>query len=117
MQKIAMAHHQGTLGLVDAADATSSGASGDSNAVLRALIECGFQGRTLLPIVDAGAVLQAQAAGVGAMIRTAVGGSIDPARFQPLPITAKVIQLGDGSLSQRILWRRMVRWTDRRVGS
>lgn len=96
MQQIAMEHRQGTLGLVDAADATSSGASGDSNAVLRALMECGFQGRTLLPIVDAGAVLQAQAAGVGATIRTAVGGSLDTSRFQPHPITAKVIRLSDG---------------------
>lgn len=96
MQQIAMAHRQGTLGLVDAADATSSGASGDSNAVLRALMECGFQGSTLLPIVDAGAVLQAQAAGVGATIRSAVGGSLDSSRFQPHPITAKVIRLSDG---------------------
>lgn len=96
MQQIVMEHRQGTLGLVDAADATSSGASGDSNAVLRALMECGFQGRTLLPIVDAVAVLQAQAAGVGATIRTAVGGSLDPSRFQPYPITAKVIRLSDG---------------------
>ncbi len=62
MQRIALAHTSGTLGLVDAADATSSGASGDSNAVLRALVECGFQGRTLIPIVDEAAVLQAQSA-------------------------------------------------------
>src|SRR6185436_15902753 len=34
-----------TISLVDAADATSSGASGDSNAVLRKLIETGYKGR------------------------------------------------------------------------
>lgn len=97
MQQIVLAHDGGgTLGLVDAADATSSGASGDSNAVMRALIECGYRGRTLIPIVDANAVLQAQAAGVNAVIRTAVGGTLDPARFQTLPITATVMQLGDG---------------------
>ncbi len=96
MQQIALAHRQGTLGLVDAADATSSGASGDSNAVLRALVECGFKGRTLLPIVDAPAVLQAQAAGVGATIRTAVGGTLDAGRFRPLAITAQVMGLSDG---------------------
>ncbi len=96
MQQIALAHQHGTLGLVDAADATSSGASGDSNAVLKALIECGFAGRTLIPIVDAPAVLQAHAAGVGATIRTALGGTLDPARFQPLPVTARVVALGDG---------------------
>ena len=95
MQAIAKEHRHGTLGLVDAADATSSGASGDSNAVMRALIECNFRGRTLIPIVDAAAVRQATAAGVGATIQTVIGGSLDPARFQPLPITARVISLHD----------------------
>ena len=36
--------------MVDAADATSSGASGDSNVILRALIEADYQGRALIPI-------------------------------------------------------------------
>lgn len=97
LQQMVMNHSGGgTLGLVDAADATSSGASGDSNAVLRALIECGYRGRTLLPIVDARAVVQAQAAGVGHTIRTAVGGTLDAARFTPLPLTATVVALSDG---------------------
>jgi microcystin degradation protein MlrC len=86
----------GTIALVDAADATSSGASGDSNAVLRALLDSGYTGRTLLPIVDAPAVATAYAAGVGATITTTVGGTLDPARFQPLPITARVRSLSDG---------------------
>jgi len=81
---------------VDAADATSSGASGDSNAILRRLIETGYAGRTLLPIVDEPAVKQAFAAGVGATIQTTVGGALDPKRFTPLPITAKVRLLADG---------------------
>jgi microcystin degradation protein MlrC len=37
----------------DAADATASGASGDSNKILEALLEHGFSGRALLPVVDA----------------------------------------------------------------
>jgi microcystin degradation protein MlrC len=86
----------GTTALVDAADATSSGASGDSNAVLRELLASGYSGRTLLPIVDAPAVQQAFAAGIGATISTAVGGTLDPARFAPLEITAKVKLLSDG---------------------
>jgi microcystin degradation protein MlrC len=87
---------RGTIALVDAADATSSGASGDSNAILRKLIECGYTGRTLLPIVDAPAVQQAFAAGVGATIRTSVGGTLDKGRFQPLTIQGKVRHLADG---------------------
>lgn len=87
---------RGTIAIVDAADATSSGASGDSNAILRQLVECGYPGRTLLPIVDASAVQQAFAAGIGATILTSVGGTLDPGRFQPLSIEGKVRLLTDG---------------------
>jgi microcystin degradation protein MlrC len=96
MTSIAKAHNSGTLALVDAADATSSGASGDSNAILRALIESGCTLRTLLPIVDGPAVKMAFAAGIGATITTTVGGTLDPQRFKPLQITAKVRLLSDG---------------------
>lgn len=96
MARIAGGHSGGTLALVDAADATSSGASGDSNAILRKLMESGATLRTLLPIVDEPAVKSAFAAGIGATIATAVGGALDPRRFEPLPITAKVRLLSDG---------------------
>jgi microcystin degradation protein MlrC len=96
MAAIAAATAHGTLGLVDAADATSSGASGDSNAILRKLLETGYRGRALLPLVDAPAVQQAMAAGVGATISTSVGGTLDPHRFPALPITAQVRLLADG---------------------
>jgi len=88
---------EGTAILVDAADATSSGASGDSNAILRALIEEGYPGAALLPIVDAPAVAAAFAAGIGATIQVTLGGQLDPARFTPLPVTATVRMLSDGN--------------------
>jgi microcystin degradation protein MlrC len=87
---------RGTIALVDAADATSSGASGDSNAILRKLVECSYRGRVLLPIVDAPSVQQAMAAGIGATIQTRVGGTLDSGRFQPLAIEGKVRHLSDG---------------------
>jgi microcystin degradation protein MlrC len=96
MSRIAHAHTQGTLALVDAADATSSGASGDSNAILRKLRETGYSGRTLVPLVDAPAVKEAFAAGVGATIQTILGGTLDPERFTPLPLTVQVRRLADG---------------------
>lgn len=86
----------GTAVLMDAADATSSGASGDGNAILREAIESGFRGSVLAPIVDPGAVRDAFAAGVGGTVRTVVGGALDPGRFQPLPIQARVKLLSDG---------------------
>ncbi len=86
----------GTVVMMDAADATSSGASGDSNAVIREFVRQGYRGRVLAPIVDPAAVRQAIAAGVGATIRTRVGGAIDSVRFQPLELSARVKLLSDG---------------------
>lgn len=86
----------GTVAMVDAADATSSGASGDSNVILRALIEAGYRGRALIPIVDSNAVHAAFAAGAGSTIKTTIGGAVDRRRFQPLPMTAHVSLLSEG---------------------
>ena len=47
---------QGTVILVDAADATSSGASGDSNLIVAGLLDAGYTGRVLAPVVDPQAV-------------------------------------------------------------
>ncbi|MFM9960625.1 MAG: M81 family metallopeptidase [Planctomycetaceae bacterium] len=94
--RLAAENTSGTVVLMDAADATSSGASGDSNAILREVLRQGYRGRVLAPIVDPAAVRQAFAAGVGATIRTQVGGAIDPARFQPLALEARVRLLSDG---------------------
>ncbi len=88
----------GTAILVDAADATSSGASGDSNAILRALVESGFPGRVLTPVVDRPAVEAAFRAGIGGDVETLVGGTLDPARFRPLPIRGRVRLLFDGKI-------------------
>lgn len=86
----------GTVVMVDAADATSSGASGDSNAIFRALRDAGYRGRALLPLVDAPAVAIARAAGIGATVRVRLGGSLDPGRFTPVTCTARVRLLADG---------------------
>src|SRR5437867_5015818 len=54
--RLTLAERCGTVILMDAADAPSSGASGDSNAILRALLEAGYEGTILAPVVDPGAV-------------------------------------------------------------
>jgi microcystin degradation protein MlrC len=92
------AQADGTTVLTDAADATSSGAPGDSNAILRALVESGYRKRALVPVVDPAAVRAACAAGVGGTVRTAVGGALDPRRHSPLPVTAAVRMLSDGRI-------------------
>lgn len=96
LQKEIMQPRQGTIALVDAADATSSGASGDSNAVLKTLIRCGYQGKTLIPIVDRPAAELAMSAGVGKEIVVNLGGTLDPVRFQPIELSCRVRSLSDG---------------------
>lgn len=87
----------GTVAFTDAADATSSGATGDSNAILRALRDARYPGRVLAQIVDAPAAAAAHAAGVGARVDVSLGGTCDPARFAPMAMHgARVRLLSDG---------------------
>lgn len=81
----------------DAADATSSGATGDSNVIIAALRDSGTRKRVLAQIVDAEAARAAHAAGVGARIDITLGGTCDPGRFTPMPVSATVRHLWDGS--------------------
>lgn len=85
----------GPVIFTDAADATSSGATGDSNVILRALLDAGYPGKVLLPVVDPPAVEAAFAAGVGATIRVPIGGSRD-ARFTPVELEVTVDLLSRG---------------------
>ncbi len=96
----------GTTVLVDAADATSSGASGDSNAVLAAVLKRDFAGRGLFPIVDAPAVEAAFAAGVGASITVPLGGTLDPERFPPVEVTGLRKTALRWEVPLRIAWVR-----------
>ena len=80
----------------DAADATSSGASGDSNHILRGLLESGYGKQALLPLVDPPAVARAFDAGVGATLSLSLGGALDPDRHPPLECEAYVKSLHDG---------------------
>jgi microcystin degradation protein MlrC len=88
----------GTVVMMDAADATSSGASGDSNAIFAELIRSDYRGSALVPIADAAAVRDAARAGIGANVQTKVGGSLDTKRFRPQGIQATVRMLSDGRL-------------------
>jgi microcystin degradation protein MlrC len=104
--RLANTVRNGTVVMMDAADATSSGASGDSNAVLREAIRQNYRGRMLVPIVDPAAVRMAFAAGVGATIHTTVGGALDSARYQSLEVEARVRSLADGKFrSESFGWQ------------
>ena len=87
--------HDGPVIFTDAADAPSSGATGDSNSLIQALHERGYKGKVLAPLVDAAAVFMAYDSGLGARISVVLGGSLD-SRFPPLDLEVEVMQLGDG---------------------
>jgi microcystin degradation protein MlrC len=83
----------------DAADATASGAAGDSNAILKGLLADQFPKHTLIPIVDAPAVAAAFEAGVSAEVTINLGGTRDFTRFEPVSVTANVRSLHDGEFA------------------
>jgi microcystin degradation protein MlrC len=85
----------GPVTFTDAADATSSGASGDSMVIVRALTDAAYKGRVLAPVVDPVAAKAAHDAGVGASIEVSLGGGHD-ARFTPMTVTATVESLSRG---------------------
>ena len=86
----------GPVIFTDAADATSSGATGDSNLIISGLRDAGYTRRVLAQIVDPGAAAAAHKAGVGATVTVTLGGAIDPKRFPPMTVTARVRLLSDG---------------------
>ncbi len=86
----------GPVIFTDAADATSSGATGDSNLILQGLRDAGYKKRVLAQIVDPAAAAAAHKAGVGATITVCLGGAMDPKRFKPMQVTARVRLLSDG---------------------
>lgn len=85
----------GSVIFTDAADATSSGASGDSADILGALFRTNYQGSILVPLVDRRAAEAAHEAGVGSKIEVTLGGSLDK-RFTPLHLTVEVKVLSNG---------------------
>ena len=84
----------GSVVFSDAADATSSGAPGTSNDILKGFLRSDYTGRVLFPIRDEPAVRRAMEAGIGTTITVALGGTKD-SRFTPIDVevTVEVLSL------------------------
>ncbi|CAG7618376.1 M81 family metallopeptidase [Paenibacillus allorhizosphaerae] len=84
----------------DSSDSPGAGATGDSNFVLRELLELGVHNRLacLLTMVDAPAVAKAIEAGVGCSVTMEVGYTLNPNRAhgKPVQLTGTVRKIGDG---------------------
>lgn len=90
------AAHQNPEGLVvlsDSADATTSGAPGDSNWVLRELLKYDWPRPALVTLVDPGLVEAAGQHGIGAEWTALLGGKRDQRFSQPLAVKVKVHRL------------------------
>ncbi len=84
----------GPVALTDAADATSSGASGNSNAIVAEMIRQAYPHSVLAPITDPQLAQLAHSGGVGSTIQASVGGSLDP-RYTPIEMDMEVLSLSD----------------------
>ena len=94
----ALAWEEGMVILCDSADATTSGSTGDSTAILKALIDQSpLDEIALVNIVDPLAVAQAIEAGIGAMITLQVGGKLAPELYSPVTFTGYVKTISDGT--------------------
>lgn len=85
--------------LADVTDNPGGGGYGDATRLLAGLIEAGAQNAAFCPITDPEAVAACKAAGVGATVRLAIGGKIDPAFGPPLEVEGTVRFLGDGAFT------------------
>ncbi len=90
------ARMKGPIEFTDAADAPSSGASGDSNAIVAEMIRTNYPKTVLAPIVDASAVVRAVEKGIDGRITVKLGGSLDK-RFTPIEVRATVVSISDGT--------------------
>jgi len=81
----ALAAPAGPVLLVDSADGVSSGAPGDSTAILGALLEAQPHVTALVTLVDPPGARQAASAD-GQEVTLSVGGRLDPQRHQPVEV-------------------------------
>jgi microcystin degradation protein MlrC len=91
----ACAERDGLVVLSDSADATTSGAPGDSNWVLRELLRYDWPRPALVTLVDPGVAAEAERLGAGAGLSTPLGGKRDRRFSQPFTVTTRVERLFD----------------------
>lgn len=89
---------EGPIVISDSADSPGAGATGDSNAVLKRLLELGAEKRLscIMTMVDAKAVARAIETGVGSCMELSLGYSIHVHGGQPLTVCGTVKRIGDG---------------------
>ena len=93
--RMADAADHGVVVLSDTGDTVFGGTAGDSNLILEAILRLGIKARVLMPLIEASTVATLVAAGEGATVTLAVGGS-STGFFKPLTIAGVVRKIADG---------------------
>jgi microcystin degradation protein MlrC len=93
--RVALAEADGLVVLSDSADATTSGAPGDSNHLLREMLKYDWPRPALVPLVDPDLVAEAARHGTGAEFAATLGGKRDRRFSTPLPAVVRVAGLFD----------------------
>lgn len=91
---------EGPVILVDSADSTNAGATGDSVEVVRRILKVNSKVKTAIAIVDAQASNQAHEIGVGNNVTFTIGGTRLPNINRPLQVEAYIKSLHDGVFIQ-----------------
>ncbi|MBL8214470.1 MAG: M81 family metallopeptidase [Bryobacterales bacterium] len=86
----------GPVLLLETSDCIGGGATGDSAAVLKALVAASPSGNSLAYVVDAEAAAACHRAGEGSRVRVSIGHKLDPQWGTPLQAEALVEKLTDG---------------------
>lgn len=92
---------EGRVLLIDAPDAIGGGSSGDSPALLAAILAHAPDAPAALSLVDPAAVARAIEAGQGAEAEFEIGAWQDRRWFKPVRVTARVERLCDGTFVYR----------------
>ncbi len=93
--RAAFAESAGLVVLGDGADATTSGAPGDGNHLLREMLRYEWPRPALVTLVDPELVVEAARRGLGAVFETMLGGKRDQRFSTPLAATVGVANLFD----------------------
>ena len=94
----ALATDGGPVVISDSADATNSGAPGNSTCLLKAMLDIGLTESALLTMVAPNAVDQAYAAGIGATIEVEFGTVPVNPFSRPLTVIVRVVSFHDGTI-------------------
>src|SRR6185295_18851146 len=99
----------GPIVLADVADNSGGGAPADSSFILRAVLERGLTGVAFALFYDPTLVTLCQKAGIGARIRSRIGGKLGPYSGEPVDIDGTVMGLASGGkqLAFRTAWDDM----------